>query len=129
MILVEKKSVILSTKTFRMAINLSKAFLQRQSFFVVWNQKQFNRKEVAELQKVQQNFYPEYRSYIKLHISAVILQHSFSLNTLIPTYCHPEEPLGHSVFPEQKILFTQHIYIVAHLAIVLQASWHIAEIN
>ena len=53
----------------------------------------------------------------------------FSLNPLIPTYCHQEEPLGPSVFPEPKILFTQHIYIPAHLAIMLQASWHIAEGN
>ena len=56
MILVEKKSVILSTKTFRMVINLSKAFLQTQSFFIVWNQKQIKGKEVTKLQKVEQKF-------------------------------------------------------------------------
>ena len=85
--------------------------------------------EVAELKKVQENFYPESRSYIKFHIAPIILYHPFSLNTVIPTYCHPEETLGHSVFPEQKILFTPHIYIAPHLAIMLQASWHIAEGN
>ena len=78
---------------------------------------------------MQQKCYQEYKSYIKLHIAAVILHHLFSLNPLIPTYCHQEEPLGPSVFPEPKILFTQHIYIPAHLAIMLQASWHIAEGN
>ena len=127
--LLEKTKLILSTKIFRMVINLSKVFLQTQSFFIVWNQKQIKGKEVAELQKVKQKFYPEYRSYIKLHIAAVILHHPFSLNPLIPTYCHPEEPLGLSVSPEPKILFTWHIYIAAQLAIMLQASWHIAEGN
>ena len=125
----KNKTVTLSTKTFRMVINVSKVFLQTQPFSVVWNEKQFNGKEVAELKKVQQNFYSEYRSYIKFHIAPVILHHPFSLNTLIPTYCHPEETLGHSVFAEQKILFTPHIYIAPHLAIMLQASWHIAEGN
>ena len=78
---------------------------------------------------MQLKFYPEYKTYIKLHLAAVALRHPFSLNPLIPTHCHQEEPLGHSVFAELKILFTQHIYIAAHLAIMLQASWHIAEGN
>ena len=62
----------------------------------------------------------------------MILHYMFSLNPLIPTiptYCQQEEPLGQSVSPELKISFTRHIYIAAHLAIMLQASWHIAEGN
>ena len=66
---------------------------------------------------------------IKLHIAPVILHNLFSLNPLIPTYCYQEEPLGHSVSPEPKMLFTRHIYIAARLSIMLQASWHIAEGN
>ena len=81
------------------------------------------------ISKTAAELLPEYRSYIKLHIAAVILHHPFSLNPLIPTYYHPEEPLGRSVFAEPKILFTWHIYMAAHLAIMLQASWHIAEAN
>ena len=50
------KTVILSIKTFTMVINLSKVFLQTQSFFIVWNQKQIKGKEVAELQKVKEKF-------------------------------------------------------------------------
>ena len=125
----KNKTLILSTKTFKMMISLSKVFLQTQSFFIVWNEKQIKGKEVTKLQKVQQKFHPEYKSYIKLHIAAVILHHLFSLNLLIPTYCDQEEPLGPSVFAEPKILFLQHIYIAPHLAIMLQASWHIAEGN
>ena len=34
------KTCIISTETFRIVINLSKTFLQTQSFFIVWNQKQ-----------------------------------------------------------------------------------------
>ena len=125
----KNKTLILSTKTFKMMINFSKVFLQTQSFFIVWNQKQIKGKEVTKLQKVEQKFYPEYKSYIKLHIAAVILRHLFSLNPLIATYCHQKEPLGLSVFAQPKILFTQHIYIAPHLTIMLQASWHIAESN
>ena len=33
---------IISTETFRIVISLSKNFLQIQSFFIVWNQKQIN---------------------------------------------------------------------------------------
>ena len=94
-----------------MVINLSKVFLQTQSLFIVSNQKQIKGKELAELQMVQQNVYPEYKSYIKLHIAAVILHHLFSLNPLIPTYCHQEEPLRHSVFAEPKI-FTRHKQLI-----------------
>ena len=34
------RTCIISTETFRIVINLSKTFLQTQSFFVVWNHKQ-----------------------------------------------------------------------------------------
>ena len=40
MILLEKKTAIILTETFRMVINLSKTFLETQSFFIVSNQKQ-----------------------------------------------------------------------------------------
>ena len=36
----KNKTPTISTKTLRMKIYLSKAFLQTQSFFIVWNQKQ-----------------------------------------------------------------------------------------
>ena len=36
----KNKTLIISTQTFRMVTNLSKTFLQTQSFFIVWNQKQ-----------------------------------------------------------------------------------------
>ena len=39
-ILTEKKSPLISTEIFRMVINLQKTFLQTQSFFTFWNQKQ-----------------------------------------------------------------------------------------
>ena len=73
----KNKTLILSTKTFKMMISLSKVFLQTQSFFIVWNQKQIKGKEVTKLQKVEQKCYQEYKSYIKLHIDAVILHHVF----------------------------------------------------
>ena len=50
------KTVILSNKTFTMVINLSKVFVQTQLFFIVWNQKEINGKEVTKLQKVKQKF-------------------------------------------------------------------------
>ena len=40
MLLEKKKAAIISTETFRMVINLSKTFLETQSFFNVSNQKQ-----------------------------------------------------------------------------------------
>ena len=40
MILLEKKTAIILTETFRMVINLSKTFLETQSFFIVSNQKE-----------------------------------------------------------------------------------------
>ena len=36
----KNKTSIISTRTFRMVINLSKNCLQTQSFFIVWNKKQ-----------------------------------------------------------------------------------------
>ena len=36
----ENKPCMISTETFRIMINLSKTFLQTQSFFIVWNHKQ-----------------------------------------------------------------------------------------
>ena len=53
--------------------------------------------------------------------------HLFQFNPLIPTDWHQEEPLGYSVFVEPNYLFTQHIFLAAYLAIMLQASRHIAE--
>ena len=36
----KSKTLIISAQTFRIVINLSKFFLQTQSFFIVWNKKQ-----------------------------------------------------------------------------------------
>ena len=66
---------------------------------------------------------------MKLHISSVPLCHLFPFNSFILTDSHQEEPLGYSVFAEPNYLFIQHIYVAAHLAIMLQASYHIAEDN
>ena len=52
----KNKTLILSTKTFKMMINLSQVFLQTQLFFIVWNQKQIKGKEATKLQKVEQKF-------------------------------------------------------------------------
>ena len=52
----KNKTLILSAKTFKMMISLSKVFLQTQLFFIVWNQKQIKGKEVTKLQKVEQKF-------------------------------------------------------------------------
>ena len=49
-------TLILSTKTFKMMINLSKVIFQTQLFFIVWNQKQIKGKEVTKLQKVEKKF-------------------------------------------------------------------------
>ena len=86
-------------------------------------------KEVAYIEKFQQNFHPEHKSYIKLHISSVTLCDLFSFNPLIPAYWHQEEPLGCSEFGEPNYVFKRYVYIVPYLAIMLQASWHIAEGN
>ena len=64
---------------------------------------------------------------MKLHIYSVTLCHLFQFKPLIPNDWHREEPLGYSVFTEPKYLFTQHIYLVAYLAIMLEASWRIAD--
>ena len=90
----KNKTLILSTKTFKMMISLSKVFLQTQSFFIVWNQKQIKGKEVTKLQKVEQKCYQEYKSYIKLHIAAVILHHIFSLNPFDTNLLSPRRTLG-----------------------------------
>ena len=76
-----------------------------------------------------QNFHQEYKSYIKLHISSVTPCDIFLFIPSIPTYWHQEEPLGCSEFAEPSYLFKQHVNIVAELAIMLQASWHIPEGN
>ena len=49
-------TLILSTRTFKMMINLSKVFFQTQLFFIAWNEKQIKGKEVTKLQKVEQKF-------------------------------------------------------------------------
>ena len=64
---------------------------------------------------------------MKFHISSVTLSDLFQFHLFIQTDWHQEEPLGYSVFPETNYLLTQHIYLAAYLAIMLQASWHIAE--
>ena len=66
---------------------------------------------------------------MKLHISSVTLCHLFPFKPFIPTDWHQQEPLDCSEFAEPNYLFIQHIYIAAYLAIMLQASYHIAEGN
>ena len=91
----KNKTLILRTKTFKIMISLSKVFLQTQSFFFfVWNQKQINGKEVTKLQKVEQKCYQQYKSYIKLHIAAVILHDLFSLNPFDTNLLSPRKTLG-----------------------------------
>ena len=65
--------------------------------------------------------------YIKLHICYLTLRDLFSFNPLIPAYWYQEEPLGCSEFGEPNYVFKRYVYIVPYLAIMLQASWHIAE--
>ena len=86
-------------------------------------------KEVAYIQKFQQNIDQEYKSYINLDISSVTHCDPFSLIPTIPTYWSKEGHLGYSVIAESNYLFKQHVYIVPYLEIMLQASQHIAEDN
>ena len=132
------KTPTISTKTLTMKIYFSITFLQTQSFFIVWNQKQMifvlekNRimgEEIASLQKIRQNFYPGFKSYIKFHISSVTLCDLSLFNILIPTYWHQEEPSRPSEFGQSNYVFKRYVYIVAYLGIMLQASWHIPEGN
>ena len=53
--------------------------------------------------------------------------HLFQFNPLISNDWHQEELLGYSVFPEPNYVFTQHIYLAAYLAVMLQASWHLPD--
>ena len=86
-------------------------------------------KEVAYIEKFQQNFHPEHKSYIKLHISSVTLCDLFSFIPFIPTYWRQHKPLSCSEFAEPNYLFKRYVYIVAYIGIMLQASWHIPEGN
>ena len=85
--------------------------------------------EIASLQKIRQNFYPGFKSYIKFHISSVTLCDLSLFNLLIPTYWHQEEPSRPSEFGQSNYVFKRYVYIVAYLGIMLQASWHIPEGN
>ena len=106
----KNKTLILSTKTFKMMINFSKVFLQTQSFFIVWNQKQIKGKEVTKLQKVEQKFYPEYKSYIKLHIAAVILHHVF-IEPFDTNLLSPRRTLGSQCICRAKdIIHTTYLH-------------------
>ena len=53
--------------------------------------------------------------------------HLFQFNPLISNDWHQEELLGYSVLPEPNYVFTQHIYLEAYLAVMLQASWHLPD--
>ena len=86
-------------------------------------------KEIAYNNKSSQNFHPEHKSYIKLHIFSQKICITFLFNLLIPTYWHQEEPSGCSEFGEPNYAFKRYAYIVAYLGITLQASWHIPEGN
>ena len=100
----KNKTPIILTNTFRMVIYLSKTFLQTQSFFIVWNEKQM----IFAFLGI--GFYAGYKSYIKLNISSVTPCHLSPFHPLIPIDWHQEEPLGYSVFGEPNRLFTQHIH-------------------
>ena len=86
-------------------------------------------KEVAYIEKFQQNFHPEHKSYIKLHISSVTLCDLFSSIPLIPTYWHKEEPLGCKEFPEPNYLFKPYVYIVAYFGIMSEVYWDVPKGN
>ena len=64
---------------------------------------------------------------MKLHICSVTLWYLFQFYSLIPTDWHQEKLLGYSQFGEPNYLFTQHIYLAAYFAIILQVSCHTAE--
>ena len=131
----KNKTCVLLTKRFRIVINLSKTCLQIQSFFIVWNQKQMvfvlgetgSGKRSCLKSKVLARLFLGYKTYIKLHISSVTVWHLFQFYPVIPTDWRQEKPLGYSAFAEPNYLFTQHIYLPAYLAIILQVSCHIAE--
>ena len=86
-------------------------------------------KEVASIQNFKQNFHPEHKSYVKLHISSVTLCDLFSFIPSTPPYWHQEKPLGCSEFSKRNYSLKQYVYIAADLGIMLQASWHIPEDN
>ena len=104
------KTPIISTKTLRMVIYLSKNFHQTQSFFIVWNQKQIilvlgktgsRERKLLDFKKSSKTFTQDTKpisSYI------YILQHChlFHFNHLIQTDWYQEEPLGYNVFPESN---------------------------
>ena len=66
---------------------------------------------------------------MKFHISSVTLCDLSLVNPVIPTYWHQQEPFRCSEFREPNSVFKRYVYIVAFLGIMLQASWHIPEIN
>ena len=91
------KTCIISIETFRIVINPSKTFLQTQSFFIVWNQKQINlilgkrgsgkriylkSKSLAKLLPTIQNLYQI--TYIFCNTVASISVQPFDTNLLVP---------------------------------------------
>ena len=109
-----------------MVINVSKTFLQTESFFIISNQKEmiFVSGGTGLTERKLINFYN-----VKFYISSVRLCSLVSFSRLIPTYWHEEEPSGCSVYAQPRELFKQYIYSSTYLTIMLQASWHISEGN
>ena len=66
---------------------------------------------------------------MKFHISPVTLYDLSLFNPSRRTYWHQEEPFWCSEFGEPNSVFKRYVYIVAYVGIMLQASWHIPEIN
>ena len=130
------KTPIISTETVRMVTNLSKTF-PTQAFFIASNQKQmifvlgrpWSREKRLLIFKSSSKTFTKNTKAISDYISSVNPCDLFLFIPLIPTYWHQEEPLGCSEFAEPSYLFKQHVNIVAELAIMLQASWHIPEGN
>ena len=131
----KNKTFVTSTETFRIMIKLSKTFLETQSFFIIWNHKQtifilgqtgsgkrswLTSKGIAEILFRIQNLY-------QITYDCYTLCNLFQFNPLIPTDWHQEKPFAYSVFAESNYLFTQHIYLAAYLAVMLQAPWHIPD--
>ena len=134
----KNKSLVTETETSRMVINLSKTFLQTQSFLTVWNQKQ--------IIFILGGTWSGGRRLFKFQMSNVLLK-TKKLYQITYFFCPPPPPLQslfiHSfetnlsapreTFKLQCIcrasLFIRHLSIVVYLANMLEVSRHIAECN
>ena len=114
----KKKTPTISTETFRMVINLSKNFLQTQSFSIVWNQKKyFSSSEKQDkgrgsplTSKGLAKHLPRIQNLYQITYIFCTTLSSVSIQHFILTDSHQEEPLGYSVFAEPNYLFIHHLY-------------------